>query len=494
MFLAGLIIGVYLVWSVWLIRRHKKSPEVTEQPASDVLVGFASQTGHAQQLAALTMEALNAGGLNVHMAPLSEVTAQMLSDSSRALFIVSTTGEGDAPDTAARFVRDVMSESHRFDTLQYGLLALGDRRYSYFCGFGHSLDTWLQQSHALPMFDMVEVDDGEAGALRHWQSQLGLVAGTQETADWNPPVYESWRLKDRQLLNPGSAGDPVYHLKLEAIRSAGLWQAGDIAEIGPRNSPQAVNAFLNVLGLESVAASDEQGASLFRRLANRMLPNNDADMEALRGLQSEELMAVLKPLSHREYSIASLPYEGMELVVRQVRRADGELGHGSGWLTEYAAIGDEIALRVRENPAFHPPSNTAPLILIGNGTGIAGLRAHLKASTRAGQTRHWLIFGERNKAHDAYFGDELHTWREQGVLTRLDLAYSRDQQSPVYVQDLLRNAVDELRIWLSEGAAIFVCGSASGMAPGVHHVLAEAIGDDALAELATSGRYRRDIY
>src|SRR5690606_2702266 len=127
-----------------------------------------------------------------HAVPLSDLTAQMLSDSRRALFIVSTTGEGDAPDTAAGFVRDVMAESHHFDTLQYGLLALGDRRYSYFCGFGHSLDMWLQQSHALPMFDMVEVDDGDAGALRHWQSQLGLLAGTQEAADWNPPIYESW--------------------------------------------------------------------------------------------------------------------------------------------------------------------------------------------------------------------------------------------------------------------------------------------------------------
>src|SRR5690606_11085232 len=196
----------------------------------------------------------------------------------------------------------------------YGLLALGDRRYSYFCEFGHSLDMWLQQSHALPMFDMVEVDDGDAGALRHWQSQLGLLAGTQETADWNPPVYESWRLKDRRLMNPGSAGDPVYHIKLEAIQSAGFWQAGDIAEIGPHNSPLAINAFLNALGLENATSSDQQGVFLAQHLADRMLPDSDADLEALRGLDPEELVAVLKPLSHREYSIASLPHEGMELV------------------------------------------------------------------------------------------------------------------------------------------------------------------------------------
>src|SRR5690606_36664804 len=131
MLVAGLIVGIYLIWSVWLIRRHKKSPEITEQPTSDVLVGFASQTGHAEQLAALTTDTLIAAGLSVHAVPLSDLTAQMLSDSRRALFIVSTTGEGDAPDSAAGFVRDVMAESHHFDTLQYGLLALGDGRYSY---------------------------------------------------------------------------------------------------------------------------------------------------------------------------------------------------------------------------------------------------------------------------------------------------------------------------------------------------------------------------
>jgi len=178
----------------------------------------------------------------------------------------------------------------------------------------------------------------------------------------------------------------------------------------------------------------------------------------------------------------------------QVRNANGELGHGSGWLTEYAGIGDKIALRVRPNPMFHPPAESIPLVLIGNGTGIAGLRAHLKASIAKGQHRHWLIFGERNAAHDAYFSDELQDLQKTGMLTRLDIAYSRDHAAPIYVQHLILQVADELRAWLDQGAAIFICGSAKGMAPDVHHILMDIVGEDVLAMLASTGRYRRDIY
>ncbi|RFC34873.1 MAG: sulfite reductase (NADPH) flavoprotein alpha-component [Candidatus Nitrotoga sp. SPKER] len=493
--IAGLIIIIYLALSAWVIRRHHKKRSISQgTERADVLLAFASQTGHAGQLAVLTSEMLLVAGLPVQIQPLSAVTTDMLSNFRRVLFIVSTTGEGDAPENAVDFMRAEMHGIRRLDALEYGLLALGDRRYKNFCGFGHLLDTWLQQSHALPLFDMVEVDDGDPGALRHWQSQLSLLTGLTATTDWNTPIYQSWRLKDRQLLNPGSAGEAVYHIKLEALEPSQSWQAGDIAEIGPRNSPEVITRLLSVLGLQAEAIANENGATLSQCLADRSLPFNVAEIDALRGLSPKALVAVLKPLSNREYSIASLPHEGLELVVRQFRHENGQLGPGSGWLTEYAKIGQEVALRVRRNIAFHAPANAPPLILIGSGTGIAGLRAHLKASIGAGQNRHWLVFGERNKAHDDYFGNELQGWYQQGVLTRLDIAWSRDQDKPIYVQDMIRNAVNELRMWLHDGATILVCGSANRMAPAVHHALVEIVGDKAMATLAASGRYRRDVY
>src|SRR5690606_9801012 len=122
------------------------------------------------------------------------------------------------------------------------------------------------------------------------------------------------------------------------------------------------------------------------------------DPPSVAGSTPSALVARLSPLPHREYSIASLPADGrIELLVRQMHRPDGQVGLGSGWLTAHAGIGDGIAALVRRNAAFHPPADTTPLILIGNGTGMAGLRAHLKARVAAGCRRNWLLF--RSEEH-----------------------------------------------------------------------------------------------
>jgi sulfite reductase (NADPH) flavoprotein alpha-component len=167
---------------------------------------------------------------------------------------------------------------------------------------------------------------------------------------------------------------------------------------------------------------------------------------------------------------------------------------GSGWLTAGAKVGEDIALRVRANPNFHTPEGNGPLILIGNGTGIAGLRALLKGRIAAGQHRNWLIFGERNAAHDRFYGDELDRWRAQGQLERVDLVFSRDQAERRYVQHRVRECAEGLRRWVADGAAIYVCGSLQGMAPAVDAALSEVLGAETLEDLAISGRYRRDVY
>ena len=180
--------------------------------------------------------------------------------------------------------------------------------------------------------------------------------------------------------------------------------------------------------------------------------------------------------------------------MRQARHPDGRLGIGSGWLTEHASIGAPIALRIRSNRSFHAPEENRPMILIGNGTGIAGLRAHLKARAAAGRHRNWLVFGERTRAQDFLFRDDIEGWAGTGVLARLDLAFSRDQEARLYVQDRLREAAGTLREWVAEGAAVYVCGSLEGMAGGVHAALGEALGHEALERLAEEGLYRRDVY
>ena len=474
---AGAAAGVYALFcgaialrETFRRRATRQAAEALSQGAGEpVLVAFASQTGFAEELATATAQALSEAGAPVTLRELSAVTAADLK--GRALFVVSTTGEGDAPDPARAFIRDVMKDGLDLSALRYGVLALGDSTYANFCAFGRSLDAWLARSGATPLFDHVEVDDGDPAALRHWQGQLALLTGVTDAPDWSRPAYGRWTLAERTLLNPGSPGGEAWRVRLVPTDDA-TWQAGDILEIGPRNNPAEVAA----LGLP---------AHLTETLSGLRLPHEGPVGD----------LSDLTPLPHREYSIASLPSDGgVELIVRLMPRADGQPGLGSGWLCRFAEVGQAIDARVRTNRAFHAPENQRPLILIGSGTGLAGLRAHLKARAALGVRWNWLVFGERTEAHDYFHRAEIEGWRASGLLDRLDLAFSRDQAERVYVQHRLRAAADTLRRWVANGAAIYVCGSLEGMSRDVHAALVEVLGAETLERLTDEGRYRRDVY
>ena len=505
---AGIVSGLWagFTGAIVLARRLRQGPDtaagVSDDDAVDWLVVHASQTGYAEQLARLSVEALQAAGQRVRLAPLGRLDADTLAAASQALFIVSTTGEGDPPDPALPFVRRTLDREAALGSLRYGLLALGDREYDAYCAFGHRLDGWLRHSHAHPLFDMIEVDNGDAGALRLWQQHRGQLAGRTDLPDWSRPAYQRWRLRGRQHLNPGSLGGPAFDIRLEPEDPALLdWSAGDIAEIGPGHAEADVDAWLAMTGLDgdTPIEIDATTVPLRERLAGSKLPA----AAAVEGLDVQQVAEALEPLPHREYSIASTPGEGhLRLLVRQMRHPDGRLGSGSGWLSEHARIDDAIALRIRSNRAFHLPGDDRPLILIGNGTGLAGLRALLQARVERGHARNWLLFGERQRRHDLHFGDELLQWQAQGWLEHLDLAFSRDGNTAPghadgrgrYVQDLLRERRTRLGEWIAAGAAVHVCGSLQGMAPGVDAVLRDCLGDDAVDRLIDTGRYRRDVY
>lgn len=484
---AGAVAGIYALFCAGIAVREGLRRAATRQaadalsqgPGEPVLVAFASQTGFGEELANATARALAAAGAPVTLRDLANVTAADLT--GRALFIVSTTGEGDAPDPARAFIRDVMKDGVDLSSLRYGVLALGDSTYAAFCAFGRELDAWLSRSGATPLFDRVDVDDGDPAALRHWQGQLSLLTGVTDAPDWSRPAYGRWTLAERTLLNPGSPGGEAWHVRLAPTDGA-TWEAGDILEIGPRNNPAEVAA----LGLPPETANT---------LSGLRLPHEPAAIEALRGLSAEALAERLTPLPHREYSIASLPSDGgVELIVRLTPRADGAPGLGSGWLCRFAEVGGMIDARVRTNRSFHAPEASRPLILIGSGTGLAGLRAHLKARAALGVRWNWLVFGERTAAHDYFHREEIESWRASGLLDRVDLAFSRDQADRIYVQHRLRAAADVLRRWVANGAAIYVCGSLEGMSRDVHAALVEVLGAETLERLTDEGRYRRDVY
>lgn len=415
-----------------------------EARSDTVLVAYASQTGTAEQLAAQTAESLRGAGLKVAMRDLGQVDAQSLAEVQRAIFILATTGDGDAPDHAMSFERRIMRQQPQLKGLRYAMLALGDRQYRTFCGFGVAVDRWLRECGAEPMFPTVEVHNLDPEGLARWSRELGRLTGRVEALHVARAPFKPWRLVERRLVNPGSAGAPAYHIELEAPGAA-AWEAGDIAQLAA-------------------------------------------------GVTWGEFAEGKTELSEREYSIASVPSDGrVHLLVRLMRTEKGLPGLASGLLTS-CSLGEQIPLRIRSNAGFHPPGDDRPMILIGNGTGIAGLRAHLRRRVEFGRTRNWLIFGERNAATDAFYGDEVRALASAGNLARLDLVFSRDQAERRYVQHRLAEMADEVRRWVADGAVIYVCGSLQGMAPAVTDALVAILGEDDFDDLTRRGGYRRDVY
>ncbi|MBC2666816.1 PepSY domain-containing protein [Novosphingobium flavum] len=458
-------------------RRKKKALRAAgaEVPAlalggdGSFIVAHASQTRTAEGLARQTAAAFAASGVAVDLVAANRLDPAMLARARTLLFIASTYGDGEPPDTARRFVRECLEKDADLTGLSYAVLALGDREYPLFCRFGQAIDQWLAANGARQLFAAVEVDGSDPAALGQWRARLAAMGAESGAIAAEEARFEPWRLAERRLLNPGSPGGPVYHVALEPVAGTAHWAAGDIATVlpdpagGGADLERAAGELVGALGVAHAPASAET--------------------------------ATRPQAAHRDYSIASVPAMGrLEFIVRQVRHEDGRLGHGSGWLTERAAPGAEVSLRIKPNASFHTPEDDRRLILIGNGTGLAGLLAHVRHRAAGNAAPVWLLFGERSRAHDRLCGEELDAHVASGVVSRIDLAFSRDPADGRYVQDLVAEQAAGLREWVEGGAAIMVCGSLAGMAPAVDRALRAALSDEQVETLMDAGLYRRDVY
>ncbi len=459
-----------------------------------VLVAFASQTGAAERIAWLTANAL-AGARSVHVTALGGLRAAQLAQAQILLVVTSTYGAGEAPDSARAFARKQMALAPSFKGLDYAVLALGDRKYdATFCGFGRELDRWLAKGRAKRLFEIVCVNgDDDDTAMGKWASQLNQLGANTRAEALMPGAPQDWILAERRLLNAGSPGGEAWHIALTP-KGAATWTAGDIAEVWPRNAQAAVDEFMVRHQLNGELSFKWHGHWTFLRdiIAHSRLPR-DHEVE---GVALEWLVQRLEAFPPREYSIASLPGR-MELLVRKAVKDDGSLGLGSGWLTQISEVDGIVKLRLRPNPNFHPPggldAQEGPMILIGAGTGMAGLRAHLLHRQEMKIGGAWLLFGERSLAHDLYYADDIKAWQADGTLEKTDLVFSRDTSPRRYVQDLVAEQGAEIRAWLDRGASVMVCGGLE-MAAGVQDALAAIVGQEKLDQLTQDGLYRRDIY
>ena len=439
------------------------------------------------------------------------------------------------------------------------MLALGDRAYAQFCETGRVIDERLAALGATRVAARLDCDlDYEAAAASWLAEALPALRGPVEDAGASvihvefgaqaaPAVSKaspfSAEITGLVNLNSSRSGKETVHVELDIAGSGIAYEPGDAIGVIAQNDPALVGQVLGAVGL---AGDDALQAALgakhdvttltghlVRSLADlagdpRLLAlAEDADALAayLPGrqvldlledhpvrLMPEQLLGLLRPLPPRLYSVASsqkaTPEEAHLLVgaVRYSAHGRDRAGVASGFVAARRKVGERLPIYVKPNAHFRLPSDpSVPLIMIGPGTGVAPFRAFLQdrdATAATGRT--WLFFGDRNYTHDFLYQLELQDYLARGVLTRLDVAFSRDQDAKVYVQQRMLERAAALHAWLQEGARVYVCGDQGRMARDVHAALRTVIAEGSglsderaeaeLDELKASGRYLLDVY
>ncbi|MGO2660559.1 sulfite reductase subunit alpha [Mycetocola reblochoni] len=533
----------------------------------NVLVG--TQTGNSEEYAEDLAAAARAQGLAAAVTSLDGVTADTLATLENILVVTSTYGEGEMPDNAELFWESFHAEgAPRLESARFSVLALGDSSYDGYCQAGKLIDTRFEQLGASRIVPRVDVDvDGDDDAAAWIGDVVEAFAALQPASAAAAPVpadaaptrtrspwskktpYPSRLVANRVLSGPGSAKE-IRHYEFDLGDSGIEYHAGDALNVVPSNDPALVDLLLDQLD----ASGDEEhaGTSLREQLGTALeisAPSKDLiqaiveadpdselgrvvrlgdkrDLESwLWGKDSLDLLrlspsarfdplefaGLLRPLQPRAYSISSSPLHSpdrIHLTVASVRYGSADRRYGGVASTHMAdRVGDSaIGIYLQPNAAFRvPEDDSAPVIMVGPGTGIAPFRAFLQERQgRGADGRNWLFFGDQHRANDYIYEDELDEFGRSGLLTRLDLAFSRDQAEKIYVQSRMREHGAELYAWLEEGGHFYVCGDASRMARDVddalHEVIAEhsGLGADAAADyvaaLKREKRYVRDVY
>jgi sulfite reductase (NADPH) flavoprotein alpha-component len=530
-------------------------------------VGYGTDMGNAEDAAMTFTELLETVGIEAEAIELNQIDVADLKTATHFVVVTSTFGDGEFPDNATLFWEAISGETERLEHLSFAVLALGDTSYDLFCHAGKILDERLEELGATRLADRVDIDGFYEQPAKAWSTDVvkliaadrtGPVPAVTETAakspEAEPPARErnhpvDVRLIVNRLLTAAESDKEVRHYELDLADTGIAYNAGDSIAVHATNDPVLVDAVLAQLGvgaayavadldeplgdlltnsleirtpsraLKALAASrtsDEQAAAALSSDAATVpgswLYGKDVlDLITLGGLAVDEVVDTLRPLQFRDYSIASSPLihpDRVHLTVATVRYSAADRTHGGLASTFLAERGETVRVHLRPNNHFRLPADDVPIIMIGPGTGIAPFRAFLQErQAKRAPGRSWLFFGDRRRATDFLYGEELQGFVDSGTLTRLDLAFSRDGAVGVpktYVQHRMLEHAAEFFDWLQTGAHIYVCGDAERMAKDVdatlHDIVARCGGLNAAAahayvnDLIKSHRYLRDVY
>ncbi len=473
---------------------------------------------------------------------MAAVTAVQLAQHSNLLVITSTYGDGEPPDNAKALHSELSTFSSQLSTLRYSICALGDTNYTLFCQCGKDFDLRLEKLGATRIAPRADCELDYETAFAAWLDTALTALGSAATHSSLPepeekPAYSKQNpypapvLAVRNLNAPGSAKE-VNHVEFSLEGSGLVYEVGDALGVVPRNCPELVSAIITALGCDGEEAVSTPVGELPLRTA--LLQHYDLgkpprDLITLSHLTEAHhvidvllnsdvkfspatFITTLKKLQPRLYSISSSPkaHAGqVHLTVGAVRydlHGRPRKGVCSTFLAERALAHGTAGVFIHSNKAFRPPtSGDTPMIMVGPGTGIAPFRAflHERAATGA-KGKNWLFFGDQKANTDFLYREELAALQSSGILTRLDLAFSRDQKEKIYVQHRMLETAAELYAWLEAGGYFYVCGDASRMAKDVDaalHKVVETAGKKSPEEAAayvqslkTAKRYQRDVY
>ncbi|HFN0503122.1 TPA: NADPH-dependent assimilatory sulfite reductase flavoprotein subunit [Klebsiella pneumoniae] len=359
-------------------------------------------------------------------------------------------------------------------------------------------------------------------------------------------------LSVNQKITGRNSEKDVRHIEIDLGDSGLRYQPGDALGVWYQNDPQLVKELVELLWLKgdepvtvegktlplsealqwhfeltvNTATIVENYAALTRSESLLPLVGDKAQLQQYAAatpivdmvrfspaqLDAEALIGLLRPLTPRLYSIASSQAEVESEVhvtvgvVRYEIEGRARAGGASSFLADRVEEDGEVRVFIEHNDNFRLPANPeTPVIMIGPGTGIAPFRAFMQQRAADGaQGKNWLFFGNPHFTEDFLYQVEWQSYVKEGLLTRIDLAWSRDQQQKIYVQDKLREQGAELWRWINDGAHIYVCGDANRMAKDVENTLLEVIAeygamdaeaaDEFLSELRVERRYQRDVY
>ncbi|EOU3145888.1 NADPH-dependent assimilatory sulfite reductase flavoprotein subunit [Yersinia enterocolitica] len=549
------------------------APAVAAPAAVTITLISASQTGNARRLAEQLRDDLLAAKLNVNLVNAGDYKFKQIAQERLLVIVASTQGEGEPAEEAVALHKFLFSKkAPKLPETAFAVFGLGDTSYEHFCQAGKDFDNKLAELGAQRLLERVDADVEYQESAQQWRQQIvaalqarvpaqsaAAVAVTPSGAvdeitssPYSKAAPLTAQLSVQQKVTGRNSEKDVRHIEIDLGDSGLRYQPGDALGIWFDNDPALVEELLALLWLkgDEQVSIDGQNISLSQALRSQLeLTQNTtlivdkysalsrdekliallADKPALQhyakntpivdmvrqapsDLNADQLVALLRPLTPRLYSIASSQAETeneVHITVGVVRYdIDGRprTGGASGYLADRLEVDGDISIFIEHNDNFRLPTNPeTPVIMIGPGTGIAPFRAFMQQREADGATgKNWLLFGNPHFTEDFLYQVEWQRYVKDGLLTRIDLAWSRDQADKIYVQDKLREQGAELWNWIQQGAHIYVCGDANRMAKDVEQVLLDVVAlhgamdaeqaDEYLSELRLARRYQRDVY